>query len=170
LLIRQVTGGPGTVTAGTAMLWLSLPIGLILLKEPARALVKAARERRWPGAADLIALAVESLVEVLDTVVSAISNTATFIRLAAFALSHAGLFLATFSVADAVARSDGAGGMIGAALVIVAGNVVIIALEGLIVAIQSVRLEYYEFFSKFYSGGGEEYRPLRFGAAQSIRP
>jgi V/A-type H+-transporting ATPase subunit I len=38
------------------------------------------------------------------------------------------------------------------------------------VAIQSVRLEYYEFFSKFYSGGGEEYRPLRFGATQSIRP
>jgi V/A-type H+-transporting ATPase subunit I len=170
LLIRQLTGGPGTVSAGTAMLWLSVPIGLILLKEPVRTLLKAAREHRWPSVSDFIALAVESLVEVLDTVVSGISNTATFIRLAAFALSHAGLFLATFSVADAVARSDGATGTIGAALVIIAGNVVIIALEGLIVAIQSVRLEYYEFFSKFYSGGGEEYRPLRFGATQSIRP
>jgi V/A-type H+-transporting ATPase subunit I len=168
LLIRQVTGGPGALTVGTAVLWLSVPIGLILLKEPARALLKAVRERQWPGPSDLLALAVESMVEVLDTVVSAISNTATFIRLAAFALSHAGLFLATFSVADAVARSDGATGTIGAALVIIAGNVVIIALEGLIVAIQSVRLEYYEFFSKFYSGGGEEYRPLRFGAAQSV--
>ena len=170
LLIRQLTGGPGSVTAGTAMLWLSIPIGLILLKEPVRTLLQAAREHRWPGASDFIALTVESLVEVLDTVVSGISNTATFIRLAAFALSHAGLFLATFSVADAVARSDGATGTIGAALVIIVGNVVIIALEGLIVAIQSVRLEYYEFFSKFYSGGGEEYRPLRFGATQSIRP
>ena len=170
LFIRQLTGGPGTVTAGTAILWLSIPIGLILLKEPVRTLLTAARERRWPSASDCVALVVESLVEVLDTVVSGISNTATFIRLAAFALSHAGLFLATFSVADAVARSDGATGTIGAALVIIAGNVVIIALEGLIVAIQSVRLEYYEFFSKFYSGGGEEYRPLRFGATQSIRP
>lgn len=169
LLIRQLVGGPGAVTAGTAMLWLSVPIGLIFAKEPVRALVRSVRERRWPAVSDLLALAVESVVEVLDTVVSAISNTATFIRLAAFALSHAGLFVATFSVADAVAQSGGMAGTIGAAVVLVVGNVVIIALEGLIVAIQSVRLEYYEFFSKFYSGGGEEYRPLRFGAAQSAR-
>jgi V/A-type H+/Na+-transporting ATPase subunit I len=168
LLIRQVTGGPGAVTAGTAMLWLGVPIALILLKEPARALIKGVRERHWPGASDLVALAVESVVEVLDTAVSAVSNTATFIRLAAFALSHAGLFLATFSVADAVAQSGGAAGTVGALLVLVLGNIVIIALEGLIVAIQSVRLEYYEFFSKFYSAGGEEYRPLRFGSAQSV--
>jgi len=168
LLIRQATGGPGAVTAGSAMLWLSVPIALILLKEPVRALIKGLRERHWPSPSDLIALAVESVVDVLDTVVSAISNTATFIRLAAFALSHAGLFLATFSVADAVAQSGGAAGTVGAALVLVVGNIVIIALEGLIVAIQSVRLEYYEFFSKFYSAGGEEYRPLRFGGVQSI--
>jgi len=168
LLIRQVTGGPGAVTAGTAMLWLGVPIALIFLKEPVRALIKGIRERHWPGASDLIALAVESVVEVLDTVVSAISNTATFIRLAAFALSHAGLFLATFSVAEAVAQSGGAAGAVGAGLVLIVGNVVIIALEGLIVAIQSVRLEYYEFFSKFYSAGGEEYRPLRFGSIQSV--
>ena len=112
----------------------------------------------------MFASLVESVVEVLDTVISSISNTATFIRLAAFALSHAGLFMATFSVADAVSHT--AGGTIGAVLVIVLGNVVIIALEGLIVSIQSIRLEYYEFFSKFYSGGGEEYRPLHIAAAQ----
>lgn len=170
LVIRQMTGGPGAVTIGTAMLWLGIPIGLILIKEPVRALVKGAREHHWPDGSELISVAVESVVEVLDTAVSAISNTATFIRLAAFALSHAGLFLATFSVADAVAASDGAMGTIGAAVVLVVGNVVIIALEGLIVAIQSVRLEYYEFFSKFYSAGGEEYRPLRLGATQSAHP
>jgi V/A-type H+-transporting ATPase subunit I len=170
LVIRQVTGGPGAVTLGTAIVWLSVPIGLILIKEPIRALVKGVREHHWPEASELISVAVESMVEALDTVVSAISNTATFIRLAAFALSHAGLFLATFSVADAVAQSGGPAGTIGAALVLVIGNVVIVALEGLIVAVQSVRLEYYEFFSKFYSAGGEEYRPLRLGTAPSVHP
>ena len=170
LVIRQVTGGPGSVTLGTAVMWLSVPIGLILIKEPVRALVKGMRDQHRPEAGEIISVAVESVVEVLDTVVSAISNTATFIRLAAFALSHAGLFLATFSVADAVAHSGGTAGTIGAAMVLVIGNIVIIALEGLIVAIQSVRLEYYEFFSKFYSAGGEEYRPLRLGAAQSAHP
>jgi V/A-type H+-transporting ATPase subunit I len=103
-------------------------------------------------------------------VVSTLSNTATFIRLAAFALSHAGLFLATFSVADAVAASGGMAGTLGALCVLVVGNLVIIALEGLIVAIQSVRLEYYEFFSKFYTGDGLEYRPLRYHTAAPVRP
>jgi len=170
LLIRYVTAGPGAVTLGTAVLWLALPTALILLKHPVLVVLTGLREQRWPDVSEIFALVVESLVEVLDTVVSTISNTATFIRLAAFALSHAGLFLATFSVADAVSRSGSAAGTVGALVVIVLGNVVIIGLEGLIVAIQSVRLEYYEFFSKFYSGGGEEYRPLRFGAAQSARP
>ena len=170
LFVRYSIGGPGSVTLGTALLWLSLPAALILLKEPVRAVIAGVREQRWPDATGLFALVVESLVELLDTVVSTIANTATFIRLAAFAISHAGLFLAVFSVADAVAGSESAAGTIGAWVVIVLGNAVIIGLEGLIVAIQSVRLEYYEFFSKFYSGGGEEYRPLRFGAGQSVGP
>jgi V/A-type H+-transporting ATPase subunit I len=170
LLIRYATGGRGSVTLGTALLWLALPAALILLKEPVRAVIRGVREHRAPDATELFALVVESLVELLDTIVSTIANTATFIRLAAFAISHAGLFLAVFSVADAVAGSGGAAGTIGAWAVIVLGNAVIIALEGLIVAIQSVRLEYYEFFSKFYSGGGEAYRPLRFGAGQSVGP
>ena len=42
-------------------------------------------------------------------------------------------------------------------LVVAAGNVAIIALEGLVVSIQVVRLEYYEFFSKFFKGGGEKF-------------
>jgi V/A-type H+-transporting ATPase subunit I len=169
LLVRHLTGGPGSVTLGTAMLWLSLPAALILLKEPARAVLAGLREHRWPGPGETFALIVESFVELLDTIVSTVSNTATFIRLAAFAISHAGLFLATFSIAEAVSRSGSAAGTAGAAAVLVLGNMVIIGLEGMIVAIQSVRLEYYEFFSKFYSGGGEEYRPLHLGATRSAR-
>jgi V/A-type H+-transporting ATPase subunit I len=167
LAVRRITGGPGTVSVGTAVLWLAIPLGLLLLRAPALLVWQALRQRHWPEAAEMFASLVESVVEVLDTAISSISNTATFIRLAAFALSHAGLFMATFSVADAVAHT--AGGTIGAAAVIVLGNAVIIALEGLIVSIQSIRLEYYEFFSKFYSGGGEEYRPLHIAAAQPGR-
>jgi V/A-type H+-transporting ATPase subunit I len=162
LAVRRVTGGPGTVSVGTVVLWLAIPLGLLLLHTPAALLWHALRQRQRPEVAEVFASLVESVVEVLDTVISSISNTATFIRLAAFALSHAGLFMATFSVADAVAHT--AGGTIGAAAVIILGNAVIIALEGLIVSIQSIRLEYYEFFSKFYSGGGEEYRPLHIAA------
>ena len=41
------------------------------------------------------------------------------------------------------------------------GNIIIVGLEGLIVFIQTLRLEYYEFFSKFYRGGGNAFRPVR---------
>ncbi len=170
LAVRAYVGGPGAVAVGTALLWLAPPLALILLKEPVRAVRAARRDGRRLGAGDVFALAVESLVEVLDTVVSMLSNTATFIRLAAFALSHAGLFLATFSVADAVAAAGGMAGSLGALCVLVVGNLVIIALEGVIVAVQSVRLEYYEFFSKFHTGDGLEYRPLRYNAAVPVRP
>ena len=165
LVIRRLTAGPGAVTLGATTLWLAAPMLLILLKDPVRALWRGRRQGQRPGLGELFVLVVQSLVEVVDTVVSSISNTATFIRLAAFALSHAGLFLATFSVADAVARAGG--GPVGVGIVLVVGNAVIIGLEGLIVSIQTVRLEYYEFFSKFYSGGGEEYRPLRLAEPQA---
>jgi V/A-type H+-transporting ATPase subunit I len=96
---------------------------------------------------------------VLDLVVRGIANTVSFARLAAFAVSHAGLLLAVFALAEAV--SSAPGGTLWSALVFVAGNAVMIALEGLIVSIQGVRLVYYEFFSRFYEGAGLEYRPLR---------
>lgn len=166
--IRRLTAGPEAVPFGAIVVCLAVPAMLVFLKEPVRAVWKGLHEHEWPGPSELVTLLVESVVEVLDTVVSTISNTATFIRLAAFALSHAGLFLATFSVADTVARTSA--GTVGAAVVIVLGNIVIICLEGLIVSIQTIRLEYYEFFSKFYSGGGEEYRPLRWASAHSGRP
>jgi len=165
LLMRRMISGPDAVTVGTALLWLSVPLALILLKDPATSLWRALRTGERPESGEVFSALVQAAVEVLDTLITTVSNTATFIRLAAFALSHAGLFLAIFSLADVVAQTGA--GTVGAAVVLVLGNVLIIVLEGLIVSIQGVRLEYYEFFSKFYGGGGEEYRPLRVAAAPS---
>ena len=100
----------------------------------------------------------ESLVEVLDELLRYLANTASFVRIAAFALAHAGLFMAVFSLADMVKHAQGGGFFYW--LTMVLGNVVIIGLEGLVVSIQTVRLEYYEFFSKFFRGGGKPFQPL----------
>jgi V/A-type H+-transporting ATPase subunit I len=107
----------------------------------------------------LLDAVLRSAVEVVDFVVRSIANTVSFVRLAAFAVSHAGLLVAVFALADAVGSSP-AGNVLGV-VVIVVGNLAIVALEGLIVSIQAVRLVYYEFFSKFYEGMGLEFRPLR---------
>ena len=100
----------------------------------------------------------ESVMELFEIFVGYLANTISFIRIAAFALSHAGLFIAIFEVAKLL--KGGIPGTIAAVLVHIIGNLVIICLEGLIVTIQCVRLDYYEFFSKFYEGGGKRYQPI----------
>ena len=102
--------------------------------------------------------ALESSIELVDTLFSFFANTISFVRIAAFAAVHCALFLAIFAIADTVAhlRFGGAYSL----AVHVAGNAVVILLEGLTVSVQVLRLEYYEFFGKFFRGGGEAYKPL----------
>lgn len=96
----------------------------------------------------------ESFFEVFEAVLGFLSNTVSFVRVSAFALSHAGLALAVWTLYDMV-------GGLGKIIVIVIGNLLIIGLEGLIVGIQCLRLQYYEMFSRFFSGDGREFQPIR---------
>lgn len=100
---------------------------------------------------------------VVETLLSFLSNTISFIRVGAFALNHAGLYLAFETMAEMI--SSGIGGI----LILVLGNAVIIGLEGLIVFIQGLRLEYYELFSRYYSGEGVEYTPVRLNYSNSLK-
>lgn len=102
--------------------------------------------------------ALEASVELIDTLFSFFANTISFVRIAAFAAVHAGVFIAIFALADTIAALR-FGGVLSIA-VHVAGNVLVILLEGLTVSVQVLRLEYYEFFGKFFRGGGEPYAPL----------
>jgi V/A-type H+-transporting ATPase subunit I len=101
----------------------------------------------------------EGAIEVIDGTVRYVANTISFIRISAFALAHAGLFIAVFSLAETLGRLAGGGVLYW--LTIILGNVVIILLEGLVISIQTIRLEYYEFLSKFFHGGGEPFSPLQ---------
>lgn len=105
--------------------------------------------------------AVNGGFEVMETVMTFLTNTVSFSRVGAFALAHGGLSLAVYTLAGIV--RDTTGGAIWSAVIIVLGNLLILALEGLIVFVQCMRLEYYEFFSKFFEGGGKRYSPFRVG-------
>jgi V/A-type H+-transporting ATPase subunit I len=108
----------------------------------------------------LMVFIMEGFVEVLETASTYISNTVSFLRVGAFALSHAVLSFIVFTLSGLVAGAPV--GPVLAFVIMIVGNAVIIALEGMIVAIQVVRLQYYEFFSKFFTETGVEYRPFRF--------
>ncbi|BDR81994.1 V-type ATP synthase subunit I [Clostridium tetani] len=97
---------------------------------------------------------VESGFGVIETLLSMFSNTVSFIRVGAFALNHVGLFIAFASMAQMMKNNAGS------ILMYVLGNVIIIVLEGLIVFIQGLRLEYYELFSKYYDGSGLQFKPI----------
>lgn len=93
-------------------------------------------------------------IETLETGINLFANTLSFMRVAAFSLNHVALALAVFTLAAGL-------GTAGHWLTIVLGNVVIIVLEGAIVAIQALRLMYYEGFSRFFSADGKPFVPLR---------
>ena len=102
--------------------------------------------------------ALEASVELVDTLFSFFANTISFVRIAAFAAVHAAVFLAIFALVDTIAGLR-FGGLL-TVLIQIAGNALVILLEGLVVSVQVLRLEYYEFFGKFFRSGGEPYTPL----------
>ncbi len=105
---------------------------------------------------DLVTYSIGSFFELFEALISFLSNTISYVRIGAFAAAHALLSSAIFILGALISPAHGVGYWI----VVVAGNLFIIGFEGMIVGIQSMRLEYYEFFSKFFSSGGLRYEPL----------
>lgn len=97
---------------------------------------------------------VVAAMEAVETVIGLAANTLSFLRVAAFGLNHVALSLAVWVIADSVSG-------VGQVLALALGHALIVALEGGIVAIQAMRLMYYEGFSRFFAGDGFAFRPLR---------
>ena len=149
--------------AGLAVtLVVAVPIAAWALREPLK-LALARRAGRPARAAGFFEAAMESVVEAFEAALSYMANTISFVRLAAYAMSHAAVLMATFLLAAEVSKFSKGGGAL-SVLIIIAGNLVAILLEGVIAAVQALRLEYYEFFGKFFSGSGQAFTPFQLGA------
>ncbi len=97
-----------------------------------------------------------TLIEGLESIINYLANTLSFLRVAAFSLNHAALAIAVFTLANMMESP-------GNWVVIILGNLFIVIVEGAIVTIQVLRLEYYEGFSRFFSGDGRAFHPLMMG-------
>ncbi len=102
----------------------------------------------------------ERFFESSDLVARLLSNTMSYTRILALLMAHWALILVTYVIAGLVGSSSILGIVIGA-FVIIVGNVFVIALEGLIVFIHTLRLHFYEWFSKFYEGSGSPFSPFK---------
>jgi V/A-type H+-transporting ATPase subunit I len=142
------------------ILFFILPIVGWSLKEPIEHLLGHGTGRQNETSGGLAGAIMESCVGAFEAILSYLANTISFVRLAAYAMSHAALLVAAFMMAAAV-RDFPIGGSLWSLLVIILGNVIAIVLEGIIASVQALRLEYYEFFGKFFSGSGQPFEPFR---------
>ena len=145
-IVGFAVNGQWPISAGIMAVLIVLPLVLIFFKEP---LTKWIDKKKQVEKSSFV----EKFFEMFEMLLSFVSNTISFVRLAAFAINHVGLCMAIYILADMVGGS-------GNLIVGIIGNGIVIVLEGLIVAIQVLRLEYYELFSRFYTGDGKEYKPI----------
>lgn len=95
----------------------------------------------------------QNFFEVIEYILTYFSNTVSFLRVGAFVLVHAGMMMVFSSLAGDPTSPGGIVAM-------VFGNILVMALEGLLTGIQVLRLEFYEMFSRFYEGDGKPFNSV----------
>ena len=153
-LVSMLTGGPNLFTLPYILGLLVLPILVIFLKEPLGRLAHGEHFELEGGIGSFI---IEGFFELFDVVLSFVTNTLSFMRVGGFIISHAGMMSVVLTLTE---MFTGAGSIV----VLILGNIFVMALEGFIVGIQSLRLEFYELFSRYFDGQGVPYAPVSMDA------
>jgi len=133
-------------------LLVGLPSLLLFIKEPYHYFKHGSGERSNLGMA-IINFLMEWIVELLEIFSGYLSNTLSFMRVAGLGIAHVSLMISFFTLAGMTSG-------IGSILILILGNLLVISLEGLSAGIQALRLNYYEFFTKFFHGTGKLYSPI----------
>jgi V/A-type H+-transporting ATPase subunit I len=145
----------GKISGREVLLVIILPLVILFLREP---LYNLLSRKKTLLHEDIFSFTMSAAVEVMETVTVFLGSTVSFVRIGAFALSHAALCLAIYAVVETLQGVPARG--FWAFLVIAVGNVFVILLEGMIVSIQGIRLQYYELFTKYFPGDGVLYEPF----------
>ena len=148
-IVLYMTGHkvPGNVMMAV---FLGVPVLLFVFKEPLGNLVEKRHKKMEEGK---VMFFVQAFFELFETMLSYFSNTISYVRIGAFAVSHAAMMEVVLMLSGATEGSTNW-------IVFVLGNILVCGLEGLVVGIQVLRLEYYEMFSRFYRGTGREFKPF----------
>ncbi len=147
-IVLYMTGRPLPATIILVVMFL-VPLALIFLKEPLTAMIEKKAEKIEGGKGMFF---VQGFFEMFEVLLSYFSNTLSFVRVGAFAVSHAAMMEVVLMLAGVESGNPNWA-------VVVLGNVFVCGMEGLIVGIQVLRLEYYELFSRFYHGTGRAFKP-----------
>ena len=141
----------GPVPKNIGLILLIISIVMMVFKQPIARKLEGNKKLYDQAKGDYY---LEGSFSVIEALLSVFSNLVSFTRVGAFAINHVGLYMAFEVMAKLV------GGGIKGFILLVIGNIFIIGLEGMIVGIQGLRLEFYEMFSKYYEGNGHLFRPI----------
>ena len=153
--------GVDLVTPAYVLGVLVLPLALMLLRQPLSKLL--AREADWYKFSVGEVLGT-GFFELFETLLSYLTNTLSFMRVGAYAITHVGLMLVVHMLAE---LSGGVGGPAGIAVLIL-GNLFVMGFEGLLVGIQVLRLDFYELFGRFYDDGGVAFAPKQINYSSRV--
>lgn len=131
-----------------------LPVVLIFFKEPLSNLISGKRSEEKHSVGNFI---IENFIELFESAISFLSNTMSYLRVGGFVLSHAGFMLVVSQLAGTTDPS--APVTVKTVITYIIGNILVMGIEGLLVGIQALRLEFYEIFSRFYDGNGKSFTP-----------
>lgn len=141
---------PGMVTLLGLIFLIILPLLAMFFREPLAELCEG--KKNW-FPEKLGEYCMQNFFEVFEFLLSYMTNTMSFLRVGAFVLVHAGMML----MVNILSGSEMGVGFI---LVQVLGNLLVMCMEGLLVGIQVLRLEFYEMFSRFFEGAGRPFEPV----------
>ncbi|OHD61664.1 MAG: hypothetical protein A2096_01225, partial [Spirochaetes bacterium GWF1_41_5] len=134
---------------------LALPAFLFMFKAPLEFFLHKKHKFTVFTIIDFI---MEWIVEMLEIASGFLANTLSFMRVAGLGIAHVSLMAAFFQIASMISPE---GKSLYSIIILILGNILVIMLEGLSAGIQSLRLNYYEFFSKFFCGSQIAYDPIR---------
>ena len=152
--LAAVAFGVNLLTPAYVLPVLVLPLALMLFREPLSHLAAGDPEWRNFSLGEVLGTGV---FELFETLLSYLTNTLSFMRIGAYAITHVGLMLVVHMLAQ---LAGGVGGPVGI-VILVAGNAFVMGVEGLLVGIQVLRLEFYELFGRFYDDGGVPFTPKK---------
>jgi V/A-type H+-transporting ATPase subunit I len=149
-IVCAYTGVANLLVGWYILLFIVLPVLLIWFGEPLAKLVQG--DKNWqPESWGMFV--VEGFFDIFEAAISYMSNTMSFLRLGAFAISHAGMMMVVSMLSENMAAT-------GSLIVMVIGNIFVAGLEAALSSIQIIRLEFYEIFGRFYVGGGKDFAPI----------
>lgn len=134
-----------------------LAVSLLLIMFKAPLISRMDKKEKFKPEGSTGEYIMQSFFELFEAVLSYITNTVSFLRVGAFVIVHVGMMMVFFTLAEMMPNPALYW------LMVVFGNVFVLVLEGLLVGVQSLRLMFYEMFSRFYSGEGKPYEPAKIG-------